>query len=304
MSFEFKNLIEIKDGLSQKKIYRKREEKISKIVIDFSANKTDFENFLNVFNILKNINISVPKIYEVHTKQALIIMEDFGNNSFEKFSNKQDLYNLLKLAVDNLIIIQNSLVKDDLVNLTKYGYKELKNELSEFVNYYIPYKKISNFPLNNFYDLWLRIYETNSFVFDSFVHKDYEFINLILLNDNKLHLKCGIIDFQSAFIGFKGWDLFSILENPRINFTREYNKKLIKYFYENVDIKINFTLFQNQYYLLNLARQTRLLGRWAKLIHMGKNEYLKYIPTTKERITSSLPNIKDTELKIFYDRFL
>ena len=43
-------------------------------------------------------------------KNKLIVMEDFGDNNFDKIVNKQDLYSLLKLAVDNLIIIQNSII--------------------------------------------------------------------------------------------------------------------------------------------------------------------------------------------------
>ena len=36
-------------------------------------------------------------------------MQDFGNDRFNKIYNKNNLYKLLKLAVDNLIVIQNEL---------------------------------------------------------------------------------------------------------------------------------------------------------------------------------------------------
>ena len=82
---------------------------------------------------------------------------------------------------------------------------------------------------------------------------------MILLDKYSNHLRCGIIDFQSALIGFSGWDLFSILENPRINFTTKYNDELIKYFFQNVNIETNYETFLLQYNLLNLARHTRFL---------------------------------------------
>ena len=128
---------------------------------------------------------------------------------------------------------------------------------------------------------------------------------LIFLKKNNYHLRCGIIDFQSAFVGFIGWDLFSILENPRINFTRKYNEELIKYFYENVYISTEFNSFRNQYYLLSLARLTRLLGRWVKLLNNKNNiEYLNYIKITQKRIISCLKNIKNDRLKLIYERAL
>ena len=65
----FQNPIEIKDGLSKKKVFRITEKNSTKIVIDFSKDKNEFQNFLNVYDILKKINISVPKIYEVYLKK-------------------------------------------------------------------------------------------------------------------------------------------------------------------------------------------------------------------------------------------
>ena len=274
------------------------------ILVDFSKDKNEFESFLKVYDILKKINISIPQIYEVYIKECIIVMEDFGENKFDKILSKKQLYFLLKLAVDNLIIIQNSITKDDLENLEEYTFIELKKEISEFVDYYIPFKKIMNFPTNNFYDYWENIYNKQTFEFDSFVHKDFEFINLILIDKNVLHLKCGIIDFQNAFIGFKGCDLFSILENPRIDFTREHNDFLIKHFYKNVNVTCDFNMFLDQYYTLNLVRQTKLLGRWVKIFNSGKDEYLKYIEPTKKRIISCLNNIKNDKLKLIYQKFL
>ena len=70
----------------------------------------------------------------------------------------QDLFYLLKIAVDNLIIIQNSLTNDDINKLEKYSFKNLKLEISEFVNYYIPYKKINHFPEKLFLSIVGKIF--------------------------------------------------------------------------------------------------------------------------------------------------
>ena len=300
-----KNLIKIEGGLSKKKIFRKTEKKINKIIIDFSEEKKDFYNFLDVYNILKGINISIPKIYEVYLNKYLIVMEDFGDETFDKSFHHNDFYNLTKIAIDNLIVIQNSLIVEDFSRLDKYSIYNLKSELSEFVDYYIPHKKIINFSKEYFYDYWDEIYNSQKFEFLSFVHKDYEFINLFFLSKNNNHLKCGIIDFQNAFKGFIGWDLFSILENPRIDYTRKYNEDLIKYFYDNVNIKTEYDTFRYQYYLLNLARLSRLLGRWIKLFKFEKNkEYLNYMNSTEKRIIACLKNIKDKKLLEIYNKVL
>ena len=305
MNKQFENIIEINEGLSKKKIYRIFEKKLNKIIIDFSENREDFYNFLNVYNILKNINVSIPKIYEVHNHILIIIMEDFGKTKMDKICNKNNYYSLIKSSVECLVFIQNNLVKDDLIKLQKYTYEEFKKDISEFILYFIPFKRIKNFPIDEFYKIWKKIYETLKINFTSFAHKDFEFINLFFLNKNNSYLKIGIIDFQSAFISFVGWDLFSILENPRNNLSRKYNEELISYFYNNISTKLEFNEFRKQYYLLNLSRQTRLLGRWAKLIQeKNDNIYNEFISATHNNLKICLENVDDVALKLVYKNIL
>ena len=159
-----------------------------------------------------------------------------------------------------------------------------------------------------FYDKFNQIYYNYynlNFEFDTFIHKDFELTNLMYLPKNTNHLKCGILDFQSAFKGFKGWDLFSLLENSRIYFSREKNEKFIKYYYENTYPNLEFDHFRNQYYFLNTSRQTRLLGRWVKFSKIDKNNsYLKYIDTTTKRLKESLVNLNIKALNNIYDKIL
>ncbi len=305
MNSDPNDLEKIKDGLSKKLIYRIRKNENTKIIIDFSKDTQEFKNFLNIYEILLKVNVSIPKIYEVNQKQYKIYMQDFGNDRFNKIYNKDNLYKLLKLALDNIIVIQNQLNLNNLKNLKEYTFEDLKIELKEFVTYYITTNKNTNFPTSKFYELWESIFYSQNYNMKNFVHKDFEFVNLFLLENYESHLQCGIIDFQSAFMGFIGWDLISLLENPRINFTRDYNDKLIEYFYNNTPIIEDLNIFREQYYVLSLARQTRLLGRWRKLlITNNDNQYLDYLKITKSRTIATLNNIKNYELRSIYEKYL
>ncbi len=299
------NLDKIEDGLSNKLIYRKTEKNSNKIIIDFSRDIKEFKNFLNVYEILLKVNVSIPKIYEINQKKCKIYMQDFGNDRFNKIYNKDNLYQLIKLAVDNIIIIQNELNLKDCKNLKKYTFEVLQIELKEFVNYYISSEKKLIFPTLKFYKLWENLFYSQNYKMNNFVHKDFEFINLFYLANYNSHLKCGIIDFQSAFLGFIGWDLLSLLDNPRINFTREYNDDLIEYFYRNTSIIEDFATFRKQYHVLSLARLTRLLGRWQKLfIEYNDNRYLDYLNITKGRTIETLYKIENDKLISIYKQFL
>ena len=303
---KFNNLTQIEGGASRKKIYRQNNKGTRFIILDFVANKEEFNNHLKIYDILKNVDISIPKIYEISFEDKIIVTEDFGNERFDKIINKYDIKNLLEIAVESLIIINNSTVnKISSNNLSIYNYNIFYNELTEFIEFFFPYKNIDKSLTAEFFEIWEEHFNNLNFIFDAIIHKDFEFTNLMYLSEKKNHLKCGIIDFQSAFIGFKGWDLFSLLENPRIYFSRENNEKFIKDYYLRTNSKIEFDLFRRQYYFLNTSRHTRLLGRWVKFSKIDKNNtYLKYINTTIKRLKQSLNDLEIKELNYIYEKIL
>jgi aminoglycoside/choline kinase family phosphotransferase len=144
-----------------------------------------------------------------------------------------------------------------------------------------------------------------NFNWNSFVHKDFELSNLIYLHNREDHLKCGILDYQNAFVGFSGWDMFSLLENPRIYFDDKYNDELIEYFFNNTNQDLSFDEFLTQYYFLNTARQSRIIGRWINLDKKNKNNnYLKYLDVTTKRLKKSLHHLQNQKLSKLYSKVM
>ena len=300
-----KNYQQIKNGASKKIIFRFRKKKYYLIGMDFTKDKNEFYNFINTYNILKNVNISIPKIYEINFDKFLILMEDFGNQRYDKIYKNNNIYDLLKYAVESIAIIQNSLRFHKLLNLEKYNLDVLRGEIKEIIDFYFPYKKIDINFAKEFLNTWENEFYKYNFDFNSFVHKDFNMNNLFFLPLQKKHLRCGIIDFQSAYIGFSGWDLFSLLEDSRINFTSEFNDELIYYFFKKTHQKIDFEIFKQHYYFLNISRQTRLLGRWIKLAkNNNQKEYLNYIDITLERLKDSLIKLKSKSFLNLYKKIL
>ena len=295
----------LEGGASKRLFYRLSKHKHSIICMDSSNEKKYFYDYLKIYSYLSEIDIYIPKILDQDNEKKLIIIEDLGDQRFDKILNKYDLYSLLKSAVDSLIIINKAEDKGFLNKLEKYNYDIFLKEINELTQYFFPYKKIDNLLVNEFNQVWRDSYIEFNFQFSAFVHKDFELINLIYLPNQKNHLRCGIIDFQSAFTGFAGWDLFSLLEDSRIYYSREYNEKLIKFYYDNTFQNLDFEVFRQQYYFFNLSRQTRLLGRWIKFLIVNRNNnYLQYIEPTIKRINISLKNLNNDYLKNLYNKIL
>ena len=299
------NYQQIKNGASKKIIFRLRKKKFNLISIDFTKDKNEFYKFIRTYNILINVNISIPKIYEINFGKSLILMEDFGIQRYDKIYKNQNLHNLLKSAVESIVIIQNSLKFYKLVDLEKYNFNVLKEEIKEIIDFYFPYKGIDINFAKEFLDTWENEFYKYNFDFTSFVHKDFNMNNLFFLPLQKNHLRCGIIDFQSAYIGFAGWDIFSLLEDSRVHFTSQFNDELIMYFYNKTHQKIDYEIFKQQYYFLNTSRQSRLLGRWIKLAkNLNQKEYFNYIDITLERLKESLFKLKNKRILDLYKRIL
>ena len=305
MKFNFDDVYEMESGASHKKIYRFINHNEGKIIVDFSYNYNDFLSFLEINNFLSIINISVPKIFETDDTKSIIIMEDFGNNRYDNIINHIDLKEVLLNSINSLIEIQNTSQPITNYNLNTYNFSSFKIEIAEFADFYLPFKNISKSIVEEFFITWYSEFENLNFNWNSFVHKDFELSNLMYLKNREGHLKCGILDYQNAFIGFSGWDMFSLLENPRIYFDDKYNDELIEYFYNNTNQNISFREFLIQYYFLNTARQSRIIGRFINLDKKNKNNsYSNYLNVTIKRLQKSLFNLQNKRLSKLYDTLI
>ena len=258
----------IKKEASKRFFYRLSGKSNSVICLDSGNEKKEYNDLLKVYSYLSKINVSIPEIYEKDDVNNILILEDFGNLRFDKILEIYPLKSLLEYAVNTLTILKNEIVFDPSKDLSIYNYNIFKSEISEFLNYYYPYvynKKISKHLSEEFYGSWKKYFDLLNFDFINFVHKDFNINNLIYLPSRKDHLKCGIIDFQSAFWGECCWDLFSLLEDSRIYFDDQFNIHFIKLYYHYTNQSIGFDDFIEKYYMLSCSRQTRLLGRWVKL---------------------------------------
>ena len=176
----YKDLILIEGGASQKKISRYYKKNSSFKILDFSEDTEEFKNHLIIYDILKNINISIPKIFEVDFKNHIIVTEDFGDQRFDKILNKYDINSLLESAVESLILLNNETINSiNLSNLKQYNYEFFKKEISELIDFYCPFKKIDDSISPVFYEVWEEQYQKLNFEFNSFVHKDFELINYL-----------------------------------------------------------------------------------------------------------------------------
>ena len=298
----------IKSEASKRFFYRLSGKSNSVICLDSSNERKEYSDLLKVHSYLSKINVSIPDIYENDDANNILILEDFGNLRFDKILENYPLKSLLEYAVKSLTVLKKEIAFDCSKDLSIYNYNTFKSEISEFPNYYYPHVFRKEIPKNlseEFYECWRKYFYSLSFNFINFVHKDFNINNLIYLPSRKGHLKCGILDFQSAFWGESCWDLFSLLEDSRIYFDDQFNDYFIKLYYHYTNQDIEFEDFIEKYYMLSCSRQTRLLGRWVKLSkELNQSFYLDFIKVTKKRLLKGLEKINRKDLRSVYNKLL
>ena len=298
----------IKSEASKRTFYRLIKDSNSLVCLDSGNEKKEYNNFLKIHSYLSKVNVSIPNIYDNDDINNILILEDFGNLRFDKILKDYPLKKLLKYAVKTLIVLKNDIYYNNSYELSVYNYNVFKSEISEFLDFYYPYvhnKEISKNLIEEFYGCWQSYFDSINFNFINFVHKDFNINNLIYLPSRKDHLRCGILDFQGAFWGESCWDLFSLLEDSRIYFDDQFNDYFIKYYYKSTNQNIDIVDYKEKYYMLNCARQTRLLGRWIKLSkELNQSFYLGFIETTKRRLVKGIEKTNRKNLKLIYSKLI
>jgi aminoglycoside/choline kinase family phosphotransferase len=119
------------------------------------------------------------------------------------------------------------------------------------------------------------------------VHRDFHASNIIV---NKKVF--GLVDSQDAIIGNPLYDVASLIDDVRIKLPIDLQNKLLKFYYSKSKYKKeNFQNLKNDYDILSVQRNFKILGIFVRLsIRDNKSFYLKYLPHTWTLINRRLKN--------------
>jgi aminoglycoside/choline kinase family phosphotransferase len=294
-----KDFKEIKGDASFRKFYRNTK-KNSIIVF---ANKEKLKNLLiydSINKILIKNNLIAPKLLSHNYENNYIEIKDLGNKTIYQIflKNKKNQYSIFKKIINVLNKIQ--LIKDKKIKNFKnifykiedYKNKILFDEAKLFSYWYIPKKinkkKIKIFNAKFSKEIKLLLSKLN-FKNDTFVHRDFHVSNLVINSKNQI----GLIDNQDALIGNKAYDLASLIDDVRHKTPNSLKKKVYNY-YLKTNKKINADKFKNDFEILSVLRNLKIIGIFMRLAERDKKtKYLKLIPYAWKMIDNRLAKNKD-----------
>ena len=298
---DISNAKAIKGDASFRTFFRKKIKNKSSIII--FAKKEKRKNLLiydAINRILLKNNIVAPKFLSEKYSKGLIEIEDLGDKTVfqilkNKGINQQIIY---KKIIKLLNKIQK--IKDKKVNtfkklnyrLKKYSGKILYEEAKLFCNWYAPKVLDKKNLLNTNSNLRKQIkflIKSLNFKNDTFVHRDFHVSNIMF---NKKEF--GLIDSQDALIGNIAYDLASLVDDVRFSTTVSQKNKIIKFFLKS-NPKINKEKFKNDFEILSVLRNLKIIGIFSRLSARDKkNNYLKLIPYAWELI-----NLRINQNRVF-----
>ena len=274
----------IKGDASFRKFYRKKKNKFTSIIV--KAYREKDKNLLiydSINKILNKNKVFAPRLYTEKYTNNFIEIEDFGDETFYKLLKKKTnklLY--FKRIIEILNKIQS--IKDRKIKnfknknytIPKYDRKILIEEANLFCNWYIQkrLKKKDKISFIKRFKIIIKKLSLNLQLKNNvFVHRDFHVSNLMLIKKG-----IGVIDSQDALIGNKAYDLSSLVDDVRFQTSISLKKKIYNY-YLNTNKKINRKKFKNDFEILSVLRNLKIIGIFTRLaIRDNKRDYLKLIP--------------------------
>ena len=302
----------IKSDASSRKFYRINLNKNSKIIV--FAEKEKYKNLIvycTINNFLRNNKILAPKLFEHNYTKSVMIIEDFGDLTFNKvLSVKKDKLIIYKKLVDLLLKIQKIRPKEKLRTISsqlyvinKYSMKHLHQESDLFLNWYLPMvlnkKKVLSIRLRIKKSL-SKLYKKLNFPNTCFVHRDYHVLNLM-----KVGRKIGVIDSQDAIIGNPTYDLVSLIDDVRIKTSQKLKNQIYMYYLKQAPriYKTKSEKFLEDFNVLSVQRSLKIIGIFSRLFKRDKkNKYLKMIPYAWKLLEMRMRSETFSELKQVFDK--
>jgi aminoglycoside/choline kinase family phosphotransferase len=251
----------------------------SYIIMDCPPSYTSIEPFIQIAEVLTQNGFSAPEIVNSDINNGFLILQDFGKLSVKNYlmndnKTQQAIYHL---SIDLLIKLQDT---EPQKNLKTFDNALLASELSIFTDFYAPYKKgmqLDASDLEDFKILWQDFLLKQVPMQNSIVLRDYHVENMMYLEHEDGINKLGLLDFQDALIGSPLYDLVSILEDARIDISRDFALECVQYYALAKNIDLEDALVN--YHILGAQRNLRILGIFARKYTRDKDDtYLQYIP--------------------------
>ena len=295
---------------SPRRYFRLRGETHAPLGLLLMEDPTDAERFaawLRVGRHLCALGLSAPQIHDTDTAGGVALIEDFGEESYAAcLAAGEDEAALYRLAVDALLRLHHD---SRALNIAQpdYDMGVLLKELELFSDWFAPAVAPPGFSARDFaqgfFALWREALAPVASRFETLILRDFHIDNLMLLSGREGVSRCGMLDFQDAFLGPCEYDLVSLLQDARRDLSPGLEEEMFRRYVAAAPASLgDADDIHHRYTLLGAQRHARILGIFTRLWQRdAKPRYLTFMWRVARQFRAAMREARLYELENFLD---
>jgi N-acetylmuramate 1-kinase len=256
--------------------------------------------FVNVHRYLKSLGVRVPEILRYDEPEAMMVLEDLGDVTFEAAltaSNREEMYGR---AVDLLAQLRAEAERKpdaSCLAFTRAFDEDLYDwELHHFREYGLEIwsgKTPTSTERKALDEIFRGISKSLAAEPRGFTHRDYQSRNLMFKNGELI-----VIDFQDALQGPRQYDLVALLRDSYVELDFPFVRKMLdryrQSFQKHSGVAIPEGPFNDFFDLLTVQRKLKDAGRFEYINRVkGNPGFLVSIPASLRYVKAALDTRKD-----------
>ncbi len=277
------------------------------LLMDAPPPREDVRSFVRVAKHLSGLGFSAPEIYAEDSAAGLLVIEDFGDDTYAaRLASGAAEEPLYALAVDLLIELHRAPGAADLA-VPPYDEARLLEEASLLVDWYLPAMRgepTAADQKRRYLELWRTLLPLADVTPASLVLRDYHVDNLMWLEDREGIARCGLLDFQDAVVGSVVYDLVSLVGDARRDVAPDLAEAMIARYLAGFP-GLDRAAFQAAAAMLSAQRNCKIIGIFTRLSERdGKPVYLEHIPRVWRLLEDDLAHPALAPLRAWFDRHI
>jgi N-acetylmuramate 1-kinase len=256
--------------------------------------------FVNVHRYLTMLGVRVPKILRYDEDEAMMVLEDLGDVTFEASltpQNREEMYTRAVKLLAKMRAEAEQKPDASCLAFTRAFDEQLYDwELHHFREYGMEIwsgKKPTSAERQKLDEIFRGVAKQLAAAPRGFTHRDYQSRNLMIVGDELV-----VIDFQDALQGPRQYDLVALLRDSYVELEPEFVRKMLDRYRETFESltgeKIAAEPFNDFFDLLTVQRKLKDAGRF-EYIHRVKGNpgFLVSIPASLRYVKNALDRRKD-----------
>lgn len=246
----------------------------------------DVGAFVRIDRHLRAIGLNAPRIHAEDLAQGFLLLEDFGDGVFARLMAADDRTEtpLYRAAVDVLVQIERSPPAPGIPDPATRDWADAALLVLDWYRFAVTGERAAPDPFKTTLQEALKTRANGPKVM---ILRDYHSENLMWLPKRAGVQRVGLLDFQLAQMGQKGYDLVSLLQDARRDVARGVEQAMIRHYLDATGTAE--AAFLPAYAALGAQRALRILGIFARLCLVdAKPGYVAMIPRVWQHLQRNL----------------